>query len=60
MFESYQQIPANISSSDKLVYYYYLLNGYCEATGYDSSWKPYEDNRLFAARRFLPYVNEDD
>lgn len=59
LYESQQQVPTLISSSDRGNFLWNILDGYNLRQAHKTEWKKFKENELIFTRRFLPYVNEN-
>ena len=59
LYKAQQQTPALISAGDKSAFLQSILDGYNLSKPKKNEWEKFKNNELIFARRFLPYVNEN-
>jgi hypothetical protein len=60
LYEAQQQIPMLVSSADLSGFLQVTMDGLNLASPQKPEWKKFKENEFIFARRFLPYINEDD
>jgi hypothetical protein len=61
LFESYENIPENISNADRAVFLWNMLYGYSEGQQEQTDyWNQYNENHRWWYARFINYDNEDN
>lgn len=60
LFQATQQIPDLISTSDKAFFIQSIVEGFNKTKSRKKDWEKFKNNELIFARRFLPYVNENN
>ena len=60
LYKAQQQAPVLISAADKTAFLESTLEGFNLAQTKKKEWKKFKDNEFIFARRFLPYVNENE
>ena len=59
LYKAQQQAPALISAGDKTAFLQSIAEGYNLAKPKKKEWEKFKNNELIFARRFLPFVNEN-
>ena len=59
LYKARQQAPPLISSGDKAFFLKNIIEGYQWRQPPKKEWTKFKDNEIIFARRFLPYVNEN-
>jgi hypothetical protein len=59
LYKAQQQAPGLISSGDKAAFLQSIADGYNLSKPKKKEWEKFKSNELIFARRFLPYVNEN-
>jgi hypothetical protein len=60
LFKAQQQFPMLLSSGDQAGFLQVTMDGLNLSRPLKPEWKAFKQNELLFARRFLPYINEDD
>jgi len=60
LYKAQQQAPVLVSSGDQSGFLQLSVEGFHLTKALKSEWKAFKENELIFARRFLPYINEDD
>jgi len=59
LYKAQQQAPGLISSGDKAAFLQSIVEGYNLSKPKKKEWEKFKNNEIIFARRFLPYVNEN-
>ena len=60
LYQAQLQIPEFISSSDLASFFKNMINGSNASSVGHKEWRRFNEGELFVARRYLPYINEDE
>ncbi len=59
LYKAQEQMPNLISAADRASFIRLIMEGYNSSKPEKNEWKKFNDNKIFAVRRFLPYINEN-
>ena len=60
LYKAQQQAPSLISTGDKAGFYKNIIEGFNLMKSEKSEWSKFKENENIFARRFLPYINENE